>query len=87
MSLFTYLEMIEDERRMAQCIFGDPDRAPSISTLNLIERNHICEKCGGSVAYVQDKDGGVRDYHFECKTDNCDWQGKEAPLKKINKKC
>jgi hypothetical protein len=82
MSLFLYLNKIEEEERMARCLFGDRDRAPDFNTTNLIERNHICEKCGNDVNYVRDESGGIRDYHFECKDSDCGWSGKNAPLKK-----
>lgn len=75
----------EEDERMARCIFGDRNKEPDFSTIDLIQRNHVCKECGNAVIYVRDEDGGIRDYHFECKDKSCGWAGKDAPLKTKSK--
>lgn len=74
-----YYSQRDYEEMIAAGIISDPNKAPSLSDLEFIEKQHKCDKCGESVNYVKDKDKGLWDYHFECT--KCDWQGKDAPLK------
>jgi hypothetical protein len=62
-------------------IISDPNRAPDLSTILFIEKQHKCPDCSSeNISYERIKGGAIREYHFIC--EDCGCTNRDFPLKR-----